>query len=162
MKDRSNCILLLVSYFSFESSDKRFGGFDKQAKIDKLYFMFPLTMRYRTLAFLTATPAFASILYVTSTLDFTTKPMFLEIRITGRFWSGNLFATWIFVVVISSWQNSTLSVRSSDMSSSKRGIVFKTLVIFIVVNIPACLAGDRGSIRRQRGLFFHHVLWFLI
>ena len=81
-------------------------------------------MRYRTLAFLTATPAFASILYVTSTLDFTTKPMFLEIRITGRFWSGNLFATWIFVVVISSWQNSTLSVRSSDMSSSKRGIVY--------------------------------------
>ena len=80
-------------------------------------------MRYRTLAFLTATPAFASILYVTSTLDFTTKPMFLEIRITGRFWSGNLFATWIFVVLISSWRNSTLSVRSSDMSSSKRGIV---------------------------------------
>ena len=32
-------------------------------------------MRYRTLAFLTATPAFASILYVTSTLDFTTKPI---------------------------------------------------------------------------------------
>ena len=41
--------------------------------------MFPLTMRYRTLAFLTATPAFASILYVTSTLDFTTKPLFLKL-----------------------------------------------------------------------------------
>ena len=44
--------------------------------------------------------------------------------ITVRFWFGNLFATWIFVVLISSWRNSTLSVRSSDMSSSKRGIVF--------------------------------------
>ena len=38
------------------------------------FFMFPLTMRYRTLAFLTTTPAFASIFYVTSTLDFKTKP----------------------------------------------------------------------------------------
>ena len=49
--------------------------------------------------------------------------------ITVRFWFGNLFATWIFVVLISSWRNSTLSVRSSDMSSSKRGIVLNSLIV---------------------------------